>query len=188
MAVINSNDLRPGSVFVDSGETYVVLKYSHMKKGRGQATIRVKVRNIQTDSITEKTYSNEQKVEAADVEKRTSQFLYSDGSDAHFMDTADYSQFALATEGVEWELNFLKEGSAVITMFLEGAPVSIEIPKSVELQVTETNDAVAGNTAGNATKEATVETGYKFQVPMFINIGDVVKINTDSGTYVSRVN
>lgn len=188
MAVIDSNALRPGSVFVDGGETFVVIKYSHMKKGRGQATIRVKVRNLHTGSITEKTYSNEQKVEAADVEKRTTQFLYSDGTDANFMDTADYSQFALPVEMLEWELNFLKEGASVVTMFLDGQAVSIEIPKSVELAITEANDAIAGNTSGNATKEAIVETGYKLQVPMFIAINNVIKINTESGTYVSRVN
>lgn len=187
-AVINSNDLRPGSVFVEDGGAYVVIKYSHMKKGRGQATIRVKVRNLQTNSITEKTYSNEQKVEAADVEKRTTQYLYNDGTDAYFMDTADYSQFSLPVEMLEWELNFLKEGSSVVTMFLDEKAVSIEIPKSVELTVTEANDAVAGNTSGNATKEATTETGYKLQVPMFIALGNMIKINTESGTYVSRVN
>jgi elongation factor P len=159
-----------------------------MKKGRGQATIRVKVRNIETGSVTEKTYTNEQKVEEADVEKRTVQFLYSDGNKVHFMDTADYSQFTIDQEGIEWEINFLKEGSNSIAMFLDGSPVSIEIPKSAELQVAETSDAVAGNTAGNATKQAETETGYKLQVPLFIKPGDTIKINTDSGDYVSRIN
>ncbi|MFW5703021.1 MAG: elongation factor P [Candidatus Dojkabacteria bacterium] len=186
--MINSNDLRPGSVFKDNGETFLVLKYSHMKKGRGQATIRVKVKNISTRSIVEKSYTNEQKVEEADVEKRTAQFLYADDSNAYFMDTADYSQFQLNKEEIEWELNFLKEGGKSIATFLEGNAISIEIPKSVELGVVKTTDAVAGNTSSGATKEAQLETGYSAQVPLFIKEGEVLKINTESGYYVSRVN
>lgn len=186
--MINSNDLRPGSVFNDAGETYVVLKYSHMKKGRGQATIRVKVKNLNSGSIIEKSYTNEQKVEEADVERRSAQFLYNDGQSVHFMDTGDYSQFQLSSDELEWELNFLKEGGKVVATFLDGKAISIEIPRSVELEVSSTSDAVAGNTSSGATKEATTETGYQLQVPLFIKQGETLKINTDSGEYTSRVN
>jgi elongation factor P len=187
MAVINSNDLKPGTVFVDGTETFIVLKYGHMKKGRGQATIRVKVKNLKTNSLTEKTYTNEQKVEVADVDKRTAQYMYADEKKAYFMDTGDYSQFSLLVEQIKYKLRFLKEGDSVITMFLEQKPISIEIPKTVVLEVVETNNAVAGNTAGTATKQAKVETGYSLQIPMFIDKGARIKINTDSGEYVSRV-
>lgn len=188
MAVLASTDLKVGEVFREDNQTFVVLKYEFIKKGRGQATIRVKVRNLETSSITEKTYSNEQKVEMADVEKRTTQYLYSDGSRVYFMDNTDYSQFELALEQVEYELQFIKEGDAVVTTFLDGRPISIEIPKSVELLVTDTSSAVAGNTATGATKEAVMETGYKLQVPLFINVGDKLRINTESGTYTGRIN
>lgn len=188
-AVINSNELKVGTVFVDDSRTFVVLKYQHIKKGRGQATIRVKVRDLESSSITEKTYTNEQKVEAADVEKRNAQYLYSDGTTAYFMDANDYSQFEFAMSDIEWELNFLKEGDKVVTMFLNSRPTSIETPKSAELVVVETTGNVtAGNTATNATKEATLETGYKIQVPLFISEGEKIRVNTEMGTYVSRVN
>jgi elongation factor P len=185
-AVLNSNELKVGAVFVDDGQSFVVLKYQHIKKGRGQATIRVKVRNIENGAITEKTYSNEEKVQAADVEKRTSQYLYADDNRVYFMDNADYSQFDLDKEQLEWEMNFLHEGDSVVTLFLNGNAVSIEIPKSAELTIVETSPAVAGNTATNATKEATADTGYKMQVPLFIESGQVIKVNTEMGTYVSR--
>jgi elongation factor P len=184
--VLNSGELKPGAVFVDGHEKFVVIKYWHIKKGRGPAVIRVKVKNIETLSITEKTYSSEQRFEQADVEKRTAQYLYSDASAAYFMDTADYSQFALDKEMIEWELNFLKDGEKVVTMYLDGSPISIETPKSVELKVTNTSSAIAGNTATGATKEAEVETGYHLQVPLFIKTGDVLRINTEMGTYTSR--
>ncbi len=186
MALLNSNELRISTVFTDDSQTFVVLKYQHIKKGRGQATIRVKVKNIETGAIFEKTYSNEQKVEAADVEKRTAQYLYQDGSDAHFMDTADYSQFSLPMGQIEWELNFLKDGDKVVATFLESRPVSIEIPKSSELIVEDTTPAVPGNTATGAMKDAILETGYKIQVPLFVENGNKLKVNTETGTYVSR--
>ena len=188
MATINSNDLKEGVIFADSGSTYLVIKYSHIKKGRGQATIKVKVKNIETGSITILSYSNEQRVEAADVEKRTVQYLYSDEKDVYFMNNEDYSQFAIPLENIEKELLFLKEGQKVVTMFLDGNPISIELPKSVELEVKDTSDAVSGNTSSGAMKDAIVETGYRVQVPLFIKQGDLLKINTDSGDYVSRIN
>lgn len=188
MATINSNDLKEGVIFSDDGSTFLVIKYSHIKKGRGQATIKLKVKNIETGSITILSYSNEQRVETADVEKRNVQYLYSDEKDVYFMDDSDYSQFTVPKENIEREVDFLKEGQKVVTMFLDGNPISIELPKSVELTVTETSDAVSGNTSSGAMKDAIVETGYKVQVPLFIKQGDILKINTDSGDYVARIN
>lgn len=188
MAMLASTELKVGEVFNDDNHTFVVLKYQFIKKGRGQATIRVKVRNIESNSITEKTYSNEQKVEVADVEKRTTQYLYSDEKLAYFMDNADYSQFELFKDDISYELNFLREGDAVVTTFLNGKSLAIEITKSVELKVQDTSSAVAGNTATGATKEAIMETGYKIQVPLFINVGDILRINTEEGSYTGRVN
>jgi len=187
-AYIASTDLKIGEVFLHEGQVYKVLKYEHIKKGRGQATIRLKVRNIQTNSITEKTFSNEEKAEVADVVKRTVQYLYSDENYGYFMDSLDFSQLNLNKELVEWELNFLKEGDSVVATFLDEKVVSIEIPKSAELKITETSAANAGNTANNATKEAILETGYKIQVPLFINVDEIIRINTEAGNYVGRVN
>ncbi len=186
MAQINSNDLREGMVFDLEGQTFIVMKYQHIKKARGQATIRVKVKNIKTGSITEKTFTNEQKVDEADVEKKSAQYLYKDDEKAYFMDTNDYSQFSFISEDIDWEVQFLKEGEKVVTLFLKGVPISIQIPKSVDLKIKNTSDAVSGNTSTSATKEAVLETGYKIQVPLFIQKGEKIKVNTDSGEYSGR--
>jgi len=187
MAVLASTELKPGTVFKDE-QTYVVLKYEFIKKGRGQATIRVKVRNLETQSITEKTYSNEQVLDSGDVEKRSAQFLYKDDNALYFMDSSDFSQFEMSLEDWKWEANFIKEGAKVVTTYLDEKPISIEIAKAVELKVEQTYGAVSGNTATGATKEAVMETGFKMQVPLFIKEGEILKINTEGGTYVSRVN
>jgi elongation factor P len=186
MATLNSNELKEGKVFKDDGNTYLVLKYSHIKKGRGQAVIKVKVRDLESGSITEKSYTNEQKVDEAMADKRSCQFLYADGKALNFMDTRDYSQFKLGIEETGDAVNYLTEGQKVVTLFLEDRPVSIELPKNVELEVTDTTAATAGNTATNATKAATLETGYEIQVPLFIEEGEKIKVNTETGEYVAR--
>lgn len=187
MALLDSNSLREGSVFMENGDAYLVLKYSHMKKGRGQATIRVKVRNLNTGATGELTYSNEHKVELADIEKKSAQYLYADDTKVYFMDNTDYSQFETGIENIETEKPFMKDGQKVIVMFLDEIPISVEIPKVVELEVTDTTDAVAGNTSSGAMKDAVLETGLKIQVPLFIENGNILRVNTDSSSYVSRV-
>ncbi|MFQ5492596.1 MAG: elongation factor P [Candidatus Dojkabacteria bacterium] len=187
MVSISSSALRPGSIFEDDGRKYIVLKFQHIKKGRGQAINRVKVKDLESGTITEKTYTNEQSVSEADVSKKSAQFLYTDGSAAHFMDTNDFNQFQLDTEVVEEELKFLTEGMKVITLYIDGNPISVELPVTVELQVQETEPAVTGNTAQNAMKNALLETGLEIKVPLFLKQGDYVKINTQSGEYIGRV-
>lgn len=187
MGTIQTSSLRVGSIFEFEGRKYVVLKYQHIKKGRGQATNRVKVRDLENNAITEKTFTNEQSVNEADVLKRNAQFLYKDDKKAYFMDNDDFSQFEFEVEQMEWELNFLTEGMKVITLYIDGNPISIELPKSVELKVTATDPAIAGNTATNAMKDAELETGFSIKVPLFIKTGDVIRINTESESYVSRV-
>ncbi|KXK09593.1 MAG: Elongation factor P [candidate division WS6 bacterium OLB21] len=134
MGTIASNALRNGSVFELDDRKYVVLKYQHIKKGRGQATIRLKVRDIENGVITEKTFTNEQSVQEADVAKQSAQFLYADDSNAYFMSNEDFSQFELPVEQIQDELLFMIEGSKVITLYIDGIPVSIELPKTVDLK------------------------------------------------------
>lgn len=186
MAMINSNDLKVGVVFKDAGQSYLVVKYDHIKKGRGQATIKVKVKNLETGSITLLSYSNEERVELVDLMKRTAQFLYKDETSCYFMDSDDYSQYALTNDTLENELSFLVEGQKVVVTYLEGNPIFIEIPKNVELVVTETTGAVADNTATGAMKDAILETGLKIQVPLFVETGDKIRLNTETCSYVSR--
>ena len=184
--IVQSNALRKGMIFASDGGSYLVLDYSHMKKGRGMATIRIKAKNIETGSIAEKTFSSSERVELADAQRKDSQYLYSDGAKAHFMDNNDYSQFEFSISDITWEMNFMKEGTRAIVLFIGDKPVTIEIPKSVNLIVSETSDAVRGDTSSNATKEAVLETGFKIQVPIFTKKGDLIKLNTESGTYTSR--
>lgn len=185
---IASNALRNGSVFEFESNVYIVLKYQHMKKGRGQAVIRLKVKNLETNAITELTFSNEQKVEDADVIRESAQFLYRDGENAYFMNSQDYSQFELQLENIEDQYLYLKEGEKVVVMYINDKPQSIELPKTVVLEITETEPAVAGNTATNAMKDAVMETGLVVKVPLFIKTGEIIKINTGSGEYISRNN
>lgn len=183
---IASNALREGSLFVRDGQKYLVLKYQHIKKGRGQAVIRVKVQNIVTKANTELTFTNEEKLEEFNAEKRSAQFLYRDGDSFYFMDNDNFEQYELKVESIESKQNFLIEGTKVVMLFVEGEPLSIDIPKTVVLEVTHTEPANAGNTATGALKNAEVETGYTVLVPLFIKIGDKVKINTETGKYTAR--
>lgn len=185
--MVSSSSIRPGMVIEIDNCQLLVLKYIHIKKGRGQAINRVKVKDIVTGSITEKTFTNEQSIEIADTEKKTAQFLYADKEDAFFMSTDDFSQFSLPLSDLENDILFLKDGEKVIVLYIDGSPVSIEVPKTVVLKVDYTEPASAGNTATGALKVAGLETGLKAMVPLFIKIDDYVRINTTSNEYVERV-
>ncbi len=186
MSYIPSNSLREGSLFVRDGQKYMVLKYQHIKKGRGQAVIRVKVKNIVTKANTELTFTNEEKLEEFNAEKKSAQYLYRDGDIFFFMDNETFEQYELKAENIESQQFYLIEGTKVIILFVEEAPLSIEIPKSVVLEVTHTEPASAGNTATGALKNAELETGLVVSVPLFIKTGDKIKINTETGKYTAR--
>jgi len=186
MADLESTQLRKGVVFRYQGKNYLVLNYKHVKKGRGLATIRCKVKNIDTGAILEKTFTSNEKVESVDLKRKSAQYLYSDDEYSYFMDSKSYSQFQIKNDIIEWEKNFLQEGLKVNVVWVEENVVDVEIPKKVDLEVKYTEPAVIGDTACGATKEAELRTGYKLQVPLFIKIGDLIKINTESGGYVSK--
>lgn len=185
--VLNSNELRKGVVFLQDGKTWKVLDYKHIKMGRTPATVKVKVQDLEQGTITEKSFNSGDSVEEADVAKRTVQFLYSTGEDVFFMDSEDYSQFRLDESALSNILGFLKEGQKLVAVFLDGEPVSIEPPKTVELEVTLSPDAVSGDSTSNPSKKITLETGIEIDAPLFIKTGDIVKINTDTGEYTGRV-
>ncbi len=184
--ILNANELKSGTVFTDSGQTLKVLQYQHRKYGRGQATIRVKVRDLESGSISERTYDSGAKLEEADISKRSAQYLYVDGTKVHFMDMDSYAQFSLLQEDLENDLQLLKEGEKVVALYLSDEPISIELPKTVELEVTDAPPAVSGDTVNNALKQVTTETGFKVNVPMFIKNGDRIKVNTDTKEYTGR--
>lgn len=184
--MIDSQKIRKGDVYIDGSEVLQVLGHEHIKRGRGQATIRLRVKNIKTGAITEKTYSNKEKLNPANVYKKSAQFLYTDGNNVYFMDAQDYSQFSLSKDIVKEELKYLKDGEKVVVLWLDDQPINIEIQGNIVLKIVDAEDAVAGDTAAGATKLVTLETGVKIQVPLFLKTGDVIKVNPDSGEYVSK--
>lgn len=184
--MIASTSLRPGMIFEYNDKKYQVLKQEHIKKGRGQAINKVKSKDLLSGAIIELTFTNEQSVEEADVVKKSAQFLYSDNKNGYFMLMEDFSQFEIPVNQVEEFLGFLKEGTKIVALFIDGRPINIDIPKTVSLEVTFTEPAVGGNTATGAVKIAELDTGLKIKVPLFIKKGDNVKINSQTSEYVSR--
>lgn len=185
--MINVNDLRNGTTFQDGGNLFEVLEYSHTKMGRGTATIRVKVKNLRTLATTEKTFISSARVEEAQLEKIAGQFLYKDDSDVTFMDPVTFDQFPVPVVVLSGQEKYLKEGENYSLNSFEGKVLSVDLPRTVILKIVEAPPGVRGDTVSNVYKEATVENGIKVKVPLFINPGDSVKVDTRSGEYVERV-
>jgi len=186
MANLESTKLRKGVVFKDQNRVYLVLDYKHIKKGRGLATVRLKVRDIENGTTVEKTFTSNEKVDSIDLAHKSAQFLYSDQDKSYFMDSSNYTQFQIENEKIGKQRKFLTEGVKVKVLWMDVKVISIEIPKKVSLKVSYTEPAVVGNTATGATKEAKLETGFELQVPLFIKKDDRIMVNTEKGTYVSK--
>ena len=184
--MISTNDFRNGTTFELDGYAWQVVDFQHVKPGKGAAFVRVKMRNLQTGSTVERTFNAGEKMPKAHVERREVEFLYEDGGEYHVMDTENYEQTTLTKEQLGNALNFLKENMMIQVLLFQGAIFSVEIPISVELAVTETDPGIKGDTAQGGTKSATVETGYIEKVPLFINVGDVLRIDTRTGDYIER--
>ncbi len=187
MAQIMAGDLRKGVTFLYDNKIMTVVDFLHVKPGKGAAFVRMKMKNVVTGSVLELTFNPTEKFELAHIETKTMEYLYNDGEFFYFMDAETYEQIPLNQSQVEDALNFVKENMNVTMKFFQGSPFSVEPPNFVELLITICEPAVAGNTATNATKPATVETGYELQVPMFVNEGDTIRIDTRTGEYMSRV-
>ncbi|MEA3356910.1 MAG: elongation factor P [Patescibacteria group bacterium] len=187
MALLSNNDLRKGVVFKHDSDVFVVLKYEHCFRGRGSGLVKLRVRNIKTGAVTEKKYREGDKISSVDTRKSTIQYLYTDVKNAVFMDMQTFEQFELPEEMLSESLKYLKEGEKVIALYLNDKVVSIEVPGVVNLAIEYTEPAVKGDTANNAVKKATLENGLEINVPLFSKVGDIVKINTESGEYIARV-
>ena len=176
--MISVNDFKTGlTISVDNG-IWKVIDFQHVKPGKGSAFVRSKLRNLRTGAIQEKTFRAGEKVEQAMIENRSMQYLYADGDNHIFMDNETFDQIELPGDYLKDELNYLKANMEVQVQSYEGEIIGVELPKTVELEVTET--------ATGATKSATVETGYTLNVPLFVNEGDILVINTGDGSYISR--
>ncbi|MFQ6101658.1 MAG: elongation factor P [Anaerolineae bacterium] len=185
--MIDVNELRKGVTFTMDGELYKVLEYQHHKPGRGRATIRTTLRNLRTGTTIQKNFISGDRVEDIRVKRRGVQYLYSDGDLYHFMDTETYDQTALSARVLSGEIPYLKEGMELVLSSYEGEPLDMELPTTVDLEVVEAEMAVAGDTATGAMKKVTLETGLEVQVPLFVEQGDVIRVDTRTGEYVTRV-
>ena len=184
--MISVNDFRTGLTIELNGEVLQVMEFQHVKPGKGAAFVRSKLRNLRNGNIQEKTFRAGEKVPRAMVETRQMQYLYESGGEYTFMDNETYDQIQLPRERLEYELNFLKENMTVQVVTFKGEMLGIQLPNTVELEVVKTDPGIRGDTATGGSKPATLETGYVVQVPLFINEGDRLVIDTRSGEYVSR--
>ncbi len=185
--MIEVNALRKGTTFTLEDELYKVLDYSHHKIARGGATIRVKVRNLRTGATYEKTFNGGERVEDIRLDHSEAQYLYNDGDLYYFMDTETYEQPALNKELLEEIIPYLTENMVVKISTYNSEPIDIDIPLTVELEVVETEPGFAGDTAQGATKPVTLSTGLVVQAPLFVNVGDTIRVDTRTGQYITRV-
>ncbi len=184
--MIAGGDLRPGVKVELDGCPYVVTDYQWVKPGKGGAFMRTKLKNMKTGAIIERTFRTDEKLQRADVEERKVQFLYRAEDAYHFMDTESFDQFTLGEKQLGEASGFLKEGLDLSILFHRGEPAGVVLPTFVELTVVDTEPGVRGDTASGGSKPAKLETGAMIQVPLFINIGDLLRVDTRSGAYVER--
>jgi elongation factor P len=185
--MIDVNELRKGVTFEHDGQLFKVLDYSHNKPGRGSATIRVKARNMLTGANIEKTFNSGQTVQDVRLDYHNVQFLYSDGEFFNFMNNETFEQPALKADVLGDNALYLTEGMEVKLTFYKGEAIDVEFPISVELEVVEAEMAIRGDTATGVTKKVRVQTGLQVQVPNFINVGDIIRVDTRTGEYITRV-
>lgn len=184
--MISVNDFKPGITFQLDGNIYVVLTAQHSKQGRGQANVKAKVKDLRNGSTTVKSFTGGDKVQKAHIETVSMNYLYNDGTSAILMDEETFEQIEIPISRLEWELNFLIDGSKVKVRKFNEEILDIEIPLNIEIEVSEAFDAVKGNTTTNPQKKVILVTGFEIEAPMFIKQGDVIIVSTEEGKYVGK--
>lgn len=185
--MISTNQFRNGSHIEIDGTVFKILEFQHVKPGKGGAFVRTKLRRVSDGAAIDRTFRAGEKFRPVHTEARRMQFLYSDGSEAHFMDSESFEQIAVPEGTVAQALRFTKPSSEVDVLFIDGAPSDVQLPPAVDLEITETEPGLRGDTAsGGGTKPATLETGASIQVPLFIEVGQRIRVDTRSGDYMSR--
>lgn len=184
--MISASEFRNGVTIEYEGDIYVILEFQHVKPGKGAAFVRTKIKNLVTGSVVEKTFRPTEKMGKAHIDRKDMQYLYKDGDLYHFMDNETYEQMAVNASDIGDSLKFVKENEMVKILSYNGNVFGIEPPLFVELQITQTEPGFKGDTATGATKPAVVETGASVNVPLFVNEGDIIKIDTRTGEYLSR--
>ena len=184
--MVTAGDFKKGLTVEWDGGVWTVVDFQHVKPGKGAAFVRTKIKNIMTGAVIERSFNPTDKMPKAIIETKELEYLYNDGELYYFMDPETFEQMPLTEDKVEDAIRFMKENTVATVRFFKGEAFSVEAPNFVELAVTETEPGFKGDTASNTTKPATVETGYTLQVPLFVNTGDVLRIDTRTGEYMSR--
>ena len=185
--VYMAGDVRNGTTFEMDNSVYKVVEFQHVKPGKGAAFVRTKLKNVITGAVLEKTFNPSEKLQGAEIEKRDMQYLYNDGDLYYFMDNETYEQMPLNKEQLGDALKYIKENMSVKILSFKGNVFAVEPPMFVELEVTDTEPGFSGNTTTTSGKPATLENGFEISVPLFVNIGDVIKIDTRTGEYMERI-
>jgi len=183
---LSINDIKSGLTIVVDGVAHLVIDTQHVKPGKGAAFVRAKVKNMKNGSIQEKTFRGDEKIEAAFVEERRLQYQYCSGDLYHFMDQDNYEEIAIAQHNVEDQKRFLKDNLEVVAYFYKNEVLNIALPNFIDFKILHTEPGIKGDTAKSGTKPAEIETGATVQVPLFINAGDIIKVDTRSGEYIER--
>ena len=184
--MITAGDFKKGVTVEWDGGVWNIVDFQHVKPGKGAAFVRTKIKNVMTGAVVERSFNPTDKMPKAIIETKEMQYVYNDGDLYYFMDTESYEQLPLSKDQVEDAIPFVKEGTNVTVRFFKGAPFSVQPPNFVELEVTNTEPGFKGDTAANTTKPATFETGLTLQVPLFINTGDMIRVDTRTGEYMER--
>ena len=186
MPIVSTNDLKNGMTLLVDGNLVDVVEFQHVKPGKGGAFVRTTLKNVRTGAVVDKTFRADEKVERAMIDKREMQYLYRDGEDLVFMDATTYDQLPVSTEALGEAADYLVESASAVLKMYEDEVVGVELPAAVELAVTETEPGIQGDRVSGARKPATLETGLVVQVPLFVDVGDRLKVDTRSGEYLTR--
>lgn len=186
--MLNFNEIKIGKVIKINDEPYVIIKTDHHKMGRGGAVLKTKCRNLISGNTLERTFQGAEKAEEAETETKKANYMYKDKDEAYFMDNTSFEQFNLSIDAIGEQAKFLKDDTNVDVLYFENTPVSINLPIKMDFKVISAPPGVKGNSAGNVNKTVEIETGATISVPMFINEGDIIRINTETGEYVERAN
>ncbi len=185
--VVSTAEFRNGLKLEIDGEPYVIVEFQHVKPGKGGAFVRIKIKSLRTGNVIDRTYRSGEKVEVPDLEEKKMQYLYAADRDRYFMDNATYEQVHLSEAQLGDSIQYLKENMEIKVLYHKGAPISVEVPMFVELKIAKTDPGVRGDTASGGSKPATLETGAVVKVPLYMNEGDVIKVDTRTGTFIERV-
>lgn len=183
-----TNEFRKGlKVLLDNDEPFTIVEFQHVKPGKGGAFVRTRLKSLVTGNVLDRTFKSGDKVEIPDMEEKVMQFMYKEGVNYYFMDVNTYDQLFIEEENLGDAKNFLKEGLTINVSFYKGKAIGVDMPNFVDMVVAKTEPGIKGDTAQNATKPAELETGYVLQVPLFLEEGEVIKIDTRTGEYITRV-